>query len=190
MTNLKEIISKAKELAIKEIEKYNTPPKLFLEFSNQKGQEIAEKLGADKDIVMLGTILMDVKLGQAFKEGKLKEHVKMSSDFSNEFLNQFEIDQETKNKIINCVEAHHATIPFTCKEAEICANADCYRFLHPKGFFKYIAILGTRNNDINEIIKGAEYKLEEKHNILSLDVCKEELEESYQMIKKLIKQIN
>ena len=75
---------------------------------------------------------MDIKLGEAKKEGCLKEHSKISADATKNFLQQFDINDELKNKIVNCVEAHHATIPFTSKESELCANADCYRFIHPK----------------------------------------------------------
>jgi hypothetical protein len=76
---------------------------------------------------------MDLKLGQAFKEGRSQDHVQMSVDAVRVFLDRFDdLDTSKKEKIINCVEAHHKDVPFTCIEAEICANADCYRFLHPK----------------------------------------------------------
>ncbi len=87
---MKEIIEKAKEYALKEIELNGTPILEHFELSNKKGQELAEKLNADKDIVMLGTILMDLKLGECLKEGKLDEHIDRSSEASKEFLNQFD----------------------------------------------------------------------------------------------------
>ncbi|MBU0636434.1 hypothetical protein KKE06_05400 [Candidatus Micrarchaeota archaeon] len=186
---MQEIIEKAKVFALNEIEQFGLPDKRHFDFSNQKGQEIAEKLGADKDIVLLGTILMDVKLGECFKEGKLQEHVERSVTATKEFLEQFKLSQEQKNNIINCVAAHHAKEPFICKEAEICANADCYRFLHPKGFFIYITILAKERIDsIEEILKQTEAKIEEKNSILSLSICKEELEPYYKEYKKLIKE--
>ncbi len=75
------------------------------------------------------------------------------------FLEKYPLTKEEQKKIINCVEAHHKGVKFNCVEAEICANADCYRFLHPK--------------------------MNEKHKILSLDICKKELEPYYQEFKKL-----
>jgi hypothetical protein len=162
---------------------------VFLDISEKKGQELAEKLGADKDIVMAGTALMDVKLGQALSEGKIKEHVKMSSDAAKEFLEKYDLDEDTKKKIINCVEAHHGKVPFECKEAEICANADAYRFLHPRGFFYYFVLLGEREKDYNKILDQVEAKLEEKWNVLSLDICKEETEEYYKTFKQYLKEV-
>ena len=56
----------------------------------------------------------------------------MSYDCAKEFLEKNEINSEDSKQILNCVEAHHGKVPYTCIEAEICANADCYRFLTPK----------------------------------------------------------
>ena len=185
---MKEIIEKAKKLALKEIEKNGLPIIEHFEITNQKGQELAEKSQGNKDIVLLGTMLMDLKLGECFKEGKLSEHVQKSSSEAKRFLKQFNIDEETKNKIINCIEAHHKEIPFSCKEAEICANADCYRFLHPRGIFAYFTILGDRFDEFSKVLDQVEYKMDEKERILTLDVCKKELEPYYKIFKDLIKE--
>ena len=184
---MKEIIEKAKRWALEETKRYGTPILPHIELSNQKGQELARKLNVDKDLVMIGTLLMDIKLGQCFKEGKLSEHIERSAEATKKFLRQFNLVEETKKKIINCVEAHHGTTEFICKEAEICANADCYRFLHPKGMFNYFTLLGSRFDKFGDALELANKKLEEKHNILSLDVCKEELEPYYKMFKELFK---
>jgi len=181
------IINQARKFAQKEIEKYGMPGPIAFEISENKAKELAEKLRADKSITLVGTYLMDIKLGQAFKEGRGKEHVKMSVEATKEFLEKFEIDEKTKEKIINCVEAHHGDLPYICKEAEICANADCYRFLHPKGFLVLFSGLGKEGLEFEEILNLAELKLDEKYKILSLDICKKELKEYYYQLKALIK---
>ncbi|MBW2991466.1 hypothetical protein KY348_07240 [Candidatus Woesearchaeota archaeon] len=181
---MKEVIEKAMEWALKEIKTNDTPSIVHFHLGNSKGQELAEKLNADKDIIMLGTILMDVKLGECFKEGKLEEHIDRSAQATKKFLEKFDINEEKKKKIINCVEAHHGG-KFICKEAEICANADCYRFLHPLGIFAYFELIGKRFNDISKSLELAEKKLEEKHKILTLDICKKELEPYYRTFKEL-----
>ena len=88
--------------------------------------------------------------------------------------------------IINCIESHHGKISFKFLEAEVCTNADCYKFLHPKGFLAYLSILGKRNLSFAETLNRMEGKLDEKYKILSLDICKKELEEYYKMFKKII----
>jgi|TARA_B100002003_G_scaffold234486_1_gene248449 hypothetical protein len=184
---MKEIIEKAREYALKEIELNKSPSIEFFDLANENGRKIAKTFEVDQNIVMLGTILMDLKIGECIKEGKIPEHIDRSSKAAQEFLNQFDLDEETKNKIVNCIEAHHGTKEYICKEAEICANADCYRFLHPKGVLTYLTILGKRFDNLNECLDQLEKKMEEKHNILSLDLAKEELEPYYQQFKELIK---
>ncbi len=40
--------------------------------------------------------------------------------------------------------------------------------------------------DFVEVLKQVEYKMDEKWNILSLDICKQELEPYYKQFKDLI----
>lgn len=183
---MQEIITKARELATSEIIKFGIPKMEHFVLANEKGQELAAALGADKDIVLLGTILMDLKIGQCIKEDRLAEHVKESSSAAQEFLKQFNLNEEMLKKIISCIESHHGVSRYHCLEAEICANADCYRFLSPAGFFHGLLIFGYRCSDLNEALSNLEYKVEEKYKVLSLDICKRELEEYYKAFKKLI----
>lgn len=92
-----------------------------------KAYELAESFGADKTVATVGAYLMDLKLGEAFVKGKLDEHVRMSLEAAKPFLKRLGLEQETK-KILNCIEAHHGTVPYICREAEVCANADACRF--------------------------------------------------------------
>lgn len=182
-----DIVQEAKKLAQEEIKKYGMPGPLHFEISEKKALELSEKLCVDKTITLVGVYLMDIKLGEAFQKGKLPEHVKMSVKATKEFLERFNFDKETKEKIMNCVEAHHAGVPYTCKEAEIVANADCYRFLHPKGVFALFVSLAKEGFGFTEILNWAEMKLDEKYKILSIDICKQELEPYYHQFKELIK---
>lgn len=154
--------------------------------ANEKGQELAMSLKADRDVVLLGTILMDLKIGQCQKENRLSEHVKESSMAAQVFLRQFDLDAEILKKIVSCIESHHGADNYYCLEAEICANADCYRFLSPEGFFYGLLIFGNRHPSLNDALSHLENKVEEKYKILSLDICKQELDGYYHDFKKLI----
>ena len=182
------LIEDAKNLALLEIEKFDMPFRIHFDIAADKATQLIKSESVDHTIVMIGVYFMDLKLGQAFSEGRLKEHVKMSSDTAREYLKDKNLEERVVDKIINCIEAHHKEVPFNCKEAEVCANADCYRFIHPKGFFAYLNLLGKRNSDFFENLGLAEAKLDEKYKILSLDICKRELEEPYKQLKKLINQ--
>jgi hypothetical protein len=180
-----QIVQESIKYAESETERFGLPTKLHLDISLQKGREIANALGADQSIVVVGVCMMDIKLGEAFKLNRQPEHVKMSVNAAREFLSKFNIDQESIRKILNSVEAHHGAVPFDSIEAEIVANADCYRFIHPLGVFHYIGTLTKRNLSIEQVIAGAESKLNEKRQILSLDYCKAELEPFYESFKQL-----
>lgn len=182
------IIQQAKKYALKEIALYGSPKIEHFFLSNEKWQELAEKLWAEKNIILLWTILMDLKIGQCIKEGKLSEHVQRSSEAAQEFLKQFDIDKDTLEKIISCIESHHWVNQYFCKEAEICANADCYRFIHPRGIFAAVVLFGWRDGNVDNVLLQVEAKIDEKYNVLSLDICKHELEPYYQEFKKLITQ--
>ncbi len=173
------------EAAKSEIEDYGLPTLLHFNLSLEQGANIAHKLGADTILVQYGTALMDLKLGEAFKEKRLSEHVKMSSDAAAPLLDRTELNTAEKGIIQNSILAHHGTIPFESLEAEIVANADCYRFIHPKGVLHYISTLGKRDLDFDSILNQAEAKLDEKWKILSLEFCINELEEHYKVFKNL-----
>lgn len=181
------IIDLARELAISEINKYGVPKMEHFVLANEKGQQLAKALGADKDIVLLGTMLMDLKIGQCIQEGRLAEHIKDSSLVAQEFLKQFDLDDEVFKKIVSCIESHHGVENYYCLEAEICANSDCYRFLSPEGFFHGLMIFGNRTTNFNEVLSNLDNKVEEKYNIISLDICRQEVEDNYHTFKKLIK---
>lgn len=169
-----------------EIEKYGLPTTIHFELSIDKAGEIAEKLGADTRLARIGAALMDIKLGQAFKEGRLSEHVKMGVEATRAFLGDYqELTEEEIAKIINPVEAHHGAVPFNCIESEIATNADCYRFMHPTGVLHYIGTLSKRGLEFDNIVSQAEDKLDEKQEILSLDICKQELLPFYEDFKRM-----
>lgn len=186
MEVLKEIREKSVEIAREEIRKYGLPSMFHLDLSLDAGKKLAKDLKADEDIVQIGIALMDVKLGQAFHDGVQAQHVKLSKEFAEKFLEQFNIPNNVKDTILNCVEAHHAKVPFQSLEAEICANADCYRFVHPKGVLYYFTVVARRFNDFEKELNQVEAKLDEKMQIASIPAVKEEFKKFYDDFKTYI----
>ena len=110
----------------------------------------------------------------------------MSSDFAKELLSKYDLSAQEIEIILNCVEAHHGKTPFSCVEAEVCANADCYRFMHPKGVLYYLTTLAKRGGDFSAQLTQLEAKYDEKAALLSLNAAKKELEPYKKAIKELI----
>lgn len=181
MKNKEQLLVDAFELANKTIP--TTKRHIYVAFD--VGDRLAEYYNADKQIVMIGLYLMDIKLKEARKTGRKTEHDLMAVEYAKEFLKDYDLTKEEYEKIINCIEAHHKRVPFASIEAKICANADCYRFIHPEGVFAYEEFLATKLTDINEIVAKLQAKLEEKHEIISLEKVSDDLEEYYQIFSEL-----
>jgi len=184
----KEIINKITEFVHSQSRAYEIPSIFQIDLANEKGQELAGKLGADKDIVLLGTLLMDCMLGVASKERKSSGHIRMSEEKAEVLLSQFpELEDKVKENILYCVRQHHGADKFYSLESEICCNADCYRFASVKGVIEGIRYL-KKTMELDELIKFYLKKADEKWNALSLEICKKELAPQYKAIKDFLTQ--
>ena len=186
-----DIVEEARKLAIEMSEKYGKmPPFDHTELIVKKGQELAKKLNADVKIVTISCYLIDTCLGKAYQEDKIKNHMKMSSEIAKEFFKKFNLSKDDKEKIINCIEAHHGGVEHSCIESEIVKNADNFRFLDPTGLFISLYHAQETGRKLSEWLKKATEKVEEKHKLVTLDICKEDAEENYKIIKEFLNRVN
>jgi hypothetical protein len=157
--------------------------------ANDTGQRIAIKMNANKDIVLLGTLLMDCVIGIAIKENKLSEHVEMCFVKAKEFLDQDpDISTEEKNNVLACVREHHGVSKFYSLESEIVCNSDCYRFASVKGF--YYTIKNFRSMPDTDFIPLIKTKFSEKKSCVTLDIVKQELKDELIVIENYLKLLN
>lgn len=184
--NLRLVADEAIHRARQEIVEFGLPTDIHFDLSLDKGRELASTLGASPEVVDICVAFMDFKLGEAFKAGRLGEHVAMSASAAQTFLAEHEVPEDVADKVMNAVLAHHGGEPFKSIEAEIAANADCYRFVHPRGVFSYLTTLGRRSSDFGSSLDQAESKMDEKYAILSLDAAKSELAPIYTNLKRYI----
>lgn len=183
--NFNEIEIAAREYAESEMKRYGLPTRAHFDISLSKALEMCKVLGGRPEIVTIGACLMDIKLGQAFSEKRLDQHVEMGVDAARNFLSRYSLRKEDEELILNCVAAHHGSVPFAGLEPEIVANADCYRFIHPRGVFDYIQTLAKRDLTDEQRVDAARSKLEEKYGILSLDYAKSDLERFYHYFSEI-----
>ncbi|MDE7406416.1 MAG: hypothetical protein K2M89_06055 [Clostridiales bacterium] len=182
----KELADRLDYEARREIEEYGLPTPRHYKLSMDAGIKLATELSVDVDLVRAGVALMDIKLGQCAKEGRQPEHVKASAEYAAKLLANMDIDHNTTKLLINCVEAHHGKVPFESLEAEIVANADCYRFIHPRGVMSFYATVLKRGNEHDAALKAVKAKLDEKKGILSLDAAKKDLENYYNWFNDIL----
>lgn len=177
----KSLINKIEKFAFAQYDLYHAPSRFHVELGVEKGQWLANEFNADNNVVKLGTLLMDCMLGKAYKEGKLSDHIIWSRDIAKELLSKdTQISKSEKAEIIACIEQHHGVNKFHSLEAEICCNADCYKFISVRGVIGGIA--NSREMPLNDLVNLYLEKAEEKWNALTLNVCKRELELQYQLI--------
>jgi len=184
--DLTKVVKAAEKFDREERKKGNSPPEILQELLIEYTKKICRKLKADEDLALVGAYLMDIKIGQAIRERKVEEHVEMSLKAAKKFVKKFNLPKETWDKIKNIIRAHHGTVPYKCLEAEIVANADCFKFLHPKGAMFFLTNLGERGREFSESLKYFENKVEEKQKTISLGVCRKEAKEYYKLLRKLI----
>jgi hypothetical protein len=190
----KELADKIDAVARQEIAQYGLPTERHYNLSLQKGIELAGKLNADENLVKAGVALMDIKLGYAAKVlNEQPAHVKYCEEFAESLLKEFGVDEPFYSILINCVAAHHKVKtaeynPFGSIEAEIVANADCYRFIHPRGVMSFHATAVKRGLEHDKALNLVESKLDEKYGIMSLPEVKEELEPYYKAFKDILKE--
>lgn len=185
----KEIFNKTKDFVYSQAEKHSAPSIFHIDLTNQKGQALAEVLGADKDVILMGTLLMDCMLGVAMKEGRVKDHIEMGESEAREFLSRFpELIGSERENILQCVKQHHGAEKFYSLEAEICCNADCYRFASVRGVIG--GMRHSRPMPLEELVNLYSLKADEKWNVLSLEMCKKELEPQYRAIKEFLSKFN
>jgi len=163
----------------------NVPLRQNIDLSRDVGKRLAKTLGANIDVVEMGTLLMDCALGHAIKENRQGEHVQMSLEKANELLVESDLSEEEKENIRRCILEHHGVSRFSSLESEIVCNADCYRFVSIKGFC--FAMRYLRDMPFDELVSLLKRKVDEKWNALSLDIAKKEITSQYQTIVQILK---
>ena len=172
-----ELIAEINKHGIPTLEDYNDITNIAL--------RIAKELNADLDIVKLGSKLIHAKIGEAIAQKKWTEHTNMALGFAMELFKKYPLNENIKNKVFICIREHRDKT-FSCKEAEICANANCYKYLLPRKILKMFYNFRSQGYNFEEILFLAEEKVEQKWNFLTLEVCKKELEQNYKKIKQFL----
>lgn len=180
-------VKKAKSFVLEEQKRTSMPLLQHIELSSKVGIRLAKGLGANAEIVEVGTYLMDCMIGEALRQGKLPEHIKMSAEKAQELMKDSDLSDKDKGNITHCVLEHHGVEKFYSLESEICCNADCYRFISIKGFSYAIRYL--REMPFSDLVNLLENKANEKWKAVTLKECKDELEPQYRLITKFLDEL-
>ena len=185
MDYIDQIINDLDQEIIAEINKYGIPTLEDYNDVTDTAVRLGTELGVNLDVVRLASKLMHSKVGEAVSLKKWAEHTNMSLGFAMEFFKKYPLNENIKNKVFTCIREHRDKT-FSIKEAEVCANANCYKYLLPRKTLKMFYTFRQQGHNFEEILFLADEKLEQKWNSLTLDICKKELEENYKKIKAFL----
>lgn len=187
MTN-EQILEIVNKYAIEEIEKFGQPTMYYYNLVIEKAETLAKEVGADVTLSKIGVMLMDIKLGECIVNKIQPLHVEKSFEFAKEILDECNASEEVKNILLSCVKEHHGAPKnkYSSKEAEVCANADCYRFLLPAGVYGCMLTTAAWGFEQNKSVDFVLSKVEEKFKTLSLEKAKQELTPYYKTLKEIL----
>ena len=187
MTN-QELLVKIDEKAREQTELFGNPSKLNYDTANKNAVLLARSIGADETLSEIGTRLMDIKLGECIKQGKQPEHINRSYEYTKSLLEEFGVNKRTKQILLDCVKFHHGAPggKYPTKEAEVVANADCYRFIGYAGLYGNIMTTRSWGLSQNDSIDYLLSKLNEKRAVLSIKKAKADLEPIYTELVNLL----
>lgn len=146
--------------------------------------KMAKKLKADIQVVEISAYLHDItKI-----TGERKNHHLTGAEYAENFLSKYNLESEKIEQIKNCIKKHRGSSEFTRDtiEEKIVATADAMAHIeHPLTLF--YAWYGNRKCQIDEGADGIIHKLQRSWNKIEFEDVKENLNEKYQILMKILK---
>ena len=186
---MSEVVESIREELIRRCKTYNQKYNYdiwneHIKYVVKNAVELAEKYGADVEIVELGALLHDIAKPSEY--GPREEHHIYGVEIADELLTKLNYPEDRKERVKECVLRHRASsnLPRNTIEEEIVADADAISHFDciPMLFHKYYYA------DRLSVKEGAEKvrkKLERDFNKLS-DRTKELMKDRYENILKVL----
>lgn len=185
-----DIINLSKELMHKQAQKNKAPAWLLTEIAIKKGKELSKKYDVDERLVLISLYLAHTIFSPIWKGDVQKNHPKLSSKFVKKYLDEWNIDKNEQEIILNAIEAHHNKIPTKSKIAEVVKNAECFKFVTIEGSLILLHELGLRQIPFKEAVDKVIQKMEQKKSLLTFDNCIQEAEKNCNKILELLKKVS
>jgi len=175
MKNYLEIETRAIKLLCEEKEKEWF---CHIQFVKEIALELAERFNGDKEIVSIAAILHDIGRD---KEQPGEDHRITSVRISNEFLNQFNLEQSQLTLILRCIGNHGADEePLTVEEKIIISADSASKVLYHQAFM----LMVNKKTFTERAEWGLKY-VEKGYNKIQFPEYKQELKQLYNNQKSI-----
>ena len=154
----------------KELYAKSSPGEVLNNLMEDKLKKIVSKYTHDEDALWIGSYLADLFITEAKDDGNIKLHVPMALKYAHELIVKYDISKKRSDIIIEIINTHHGGKQ-KCIEAKLFKNADCFKFLEPKGVFYLISVVskGKTEESLKEAIEYARLKVGEKFRLVDLN---------------------
>lgn len=183
---MKEVVSRARELARQQYEKNHAPAWGLTELAVKKGEFLAKKHGVNAELVIVALYVAHTVFDEQRAGEVQSNHCHLSAEFVKPYLLEWRIGENDQRVILNAIEAHHDAVPTDSKEAEVMKNAECFKFLTLEGTSIFLADLRRRGMTHDEAAEYAMDKMNQKFSFLTLEDCKQEAERNRGLILKVL----
>lgn len=185
-----DIIKLSEELMRKQTQINKAPAWLLTELAIKKGKELSKKHDVSERLVLTSLYLAHTVFSPIWKWDIQKDHPKLSSEFAKKYLDEWNIDKDEQEIILNAIEAHHNGVPSKSKIAEVVKNAECFKFVTVEGSLIWLHELGVRQVPFEEAVDKVIQKMNQKKSLLTFDDCIQEAEKNCNKILELLKWVS
>jgi len=185
-----DIIKLSKELMRKQTQKNKAPAWLLTELAIEKGKKLSKKYDVDEKLVLTSLYLAHTVFSPVWKGDIQKNHPQLSSEFIKKYLDEWNVDKNEQEIILNSIEAHHDKVPAKSKIAEVVKNAECFKFITVEGSLILLHELGIRQVPFEEAVDKVIQKMEQKKSLLTFNDCIKEAEKNCNKILELFGRVS
>lgn len=152
-----------------------SPGLVLNQIADAKLLEFANKYqNHDHQALWIGSYLSDMYITEAIKVGDINKHVPMAIDRAKALIKEENINNNQAEIIFEIISTHHGGEQKHI-ESKLFKNADCFKFLMPRGVFHIFGAMYGRSTNTDPQAKFKEamqytmYKVEEKIALVDLD---------------------
>jgi len=139
----------------------------------------------NSNALWIGAYLADMFITEAIATGDITQHVPMALAYAKKVIEQEKIGAQDAEIILELIATHHGGEQ-KYLESKLFKNADCFKFLLPRGVFHIFGAMYGRsaemgaNKKFSEAMQYTMFKVEEKFALVDLDdQLKSEAKELY-----------